>query len=170
MFDIANYISTLRVTEDDPTLVDTKRLFELSQVILEDAYLCRAHAWGVATAMENQLTYLGGNLLPNFENKLNILAGRSVLSESPLDVFKFANEEKPHINDDKSKEDQILEQEARIDQVKSKMYAAAIMFVYAVRTHDEISETLGQLNYAAIKSRATSKRNASQAKQKEKVA
>ena len=158
MFDINNYISTLSVPSDDPVLHDTKRLFEIAQNILDDAYLCRAHAWGVAAAMENQITYLGGNLLPNFENKLNILAGKGVLSQSDLRTFKFSNEEQPHINEDQDKGDQIAEQEARIDQVVNKMRSAAIMFVYAVRNHDEISESLGQLNYVAIKSKAASKR------------
>jgi len=53
-----------------------------------------------------------------------------------------------------------MEQEARISQIVNKMRNAAIMFVYAVRTHDELSETLGQLNYMSIKAKATSKRNA----------
>jgi len=91
-FSIQDYISTLSVSSDDPVLSDTRKVFEVMQVILDDAYLCRAFAWGVATAMENQLTYLGGNLLPNSENRLNILAGRGVLSESDLSTFKFANE------------------------------------------------------------------------------
>ena len=159
-FNVLNYISTLSVPSDDPILSDTKKLFEVMQLILDDAYLCRAFAWGVAAAMENQLTYLGGNLLPNSENKLNILAGRGVLSESDLSVFKFANEEKPHINDDQDKDDLIAEQEARISQVVNKMRNAAIMFVYAVRSHDELSETLGQLNYMGIKSKAAARRNA----------
>ncbi len=157
-FNVADYISTLSVPSDDPVLHDTKKVFEVMQNILDDAYLCRAFAWGVAAAMENQLTYLGGNLLPNFENKLNIIAGKGVLSESDLRTFKFSNEEQPHINSDQDKGDLIAEQEARIDQVVSKMRNAAIMFVYAVRTHDELSETLNQLNYTAIKARAASKR------------
>lgn len=157
-FNIPAYISTLEVSADDGILDDACKLFDVAQHMLDDAYLCRAFCWGIATSMENQLNYLGSNLLPNMEKRLNIIVDRGILSESDLGSFKFANEEKLHVNSDQTKEDQVAEQEARIDQINSKMMSAAVMLVHAVRTHDQLSEDLGQMKYSEIKAKAAAKR------------
>lgn len=157
-FDIKQYITSLTVDTEDEWFKDTLRWVELGESILDDAYLARALYWGVASAMENQLTYLGNNYRANLGRQLLSLQSNGILKEDDMSIFKFANESLPHINDDRSKEDQIADKEAQIKQVDEKMYTAAVLFVHAVRRHDAISHDLNQLTYSAIKARADERR------------
>ncbi len=159
-FDVSEFLDGLTVDPEDHDLDQCRKLAELTQHILEDPYLCRSYYWGVAAAMENQLTYLGGNYRVNLERRLNAIEGNGILSESDVRVKWFANEDKPHVNSDVTIEDQIDEIKTRIDQCNDKMRTAAIMFVVNVHNHDEVSRQLEQLSYASIKSRSAAKRKA----------
>lgn len=151
MFNVNEYINGLKISADDDVVKETKDLINMAELVLSDAYLCRAYHWGVASAMENQLTYLGGTLLPSQERRLNVLANpRGILAETDLRVSFISNEDHRHINEDITIEDDIAEKEAFIAQVDEKMRTAAIMFALFVNAHDEQSMTLNQLSYRAI--------------------
>ena len=159
MFNVNGYVNQMSIEEGELEVLErTRDANQALQILCDDAYLARALFWGVASAMENQLSYLGGNFLPNLERSLNRLSPNGILSEDSLDLNKFSNESHAHINDDESIDDQKAEIEARIDQVRAKMDTAAIMYVEAVRNHDEISHLLGQMTYSGIKAAAAAKR------------
>jgi hypothetical protein len=160
MFNVGEYIQSLNISPDDERLVEFKRLATAKELILDDAYLCRASFWGEASAMENQLEYLGGNYLPNLERRINQLEGSGFLSENDLSVSWFANEDQPHVNDEVPADEKSANVKDQIDQVLYKMSTAAIGFIVNVHKHDEISKQLEQLSYTAIKARAAAKRAA----------
>ncbi len=138
-----------------------KDIVELEHVVLDDPYLARANFWGKATAMENQIKYLGGNYLAGLEGRLNKLKNPSgILAESDLNLSMFANEDMPHINEDRTKEDQIMELEAQIQKVVDKMKRAAVSFIINVREHDDVSKIVDAFTFQAIKARAAEKRAA----------
>ncbi len=160
-FNITQFVSEIVVKKDDPWYKDVLRFVELASSIIEDAWLLRAYWWGVASAMENQCTYLGGNFLVNLEGQYSRLADPTgFLGESDLSQVKFANEDQPHINDEISVEEKLETLTQRIDSVKEKMQIAGVIFVFAVRQHDSISQDLDQLTYGAIKARAANNRKA----------
>lgn len=160
MFSVAEYCHSLNVSPEDDTLTRAKEIIELTELICDDAWLARQDHFGSAGAMERQLEYLGGTLLPNAESKLNRLEGRGILSESDLSVSWHSNEDHVHENDEIPVDQQIDEQKNFIDQLKDRMRTAAILFVTRVHAHDEISKMLDQLTYSAIKARAQSNRAA----------
>ena len=87
MFDTNGYVNELSFASDDEYVQQAKDQVKFSETLLDDAYLARAHHWGVAAAMENQISYLGGQLLPKAERRLNNLANpRGVLAESDLRI------------------------------------------------------------------------------------
>jgi len=130
---------------------------ECAQEWLEDAYLARAYFWGIASAMENQIEYLGTNYLPNLERKLNVIEGNGYLSENDVSVSWYANEDKPHVNDEIALDDQSHNIKQQIDRIKEKMTKAGILFVTALKNHDEISGILDQLSFYAIKAASKKK-------------
>ena len=136
MFNINQYLSDLTVLEDDVELKQAMELVELTELICDDAWLARQDHFGSAGAMERQLEYLGGTLLPNAENR--------------------------HENEEISFDQQLEDQENFIDGLKIRMRTAAILFVTRVRAHDELSKTLDQLTYSGIKAKAASNRQAKQ--------
>ena len=158
MFDVYTYCKDLVVPQDDEVLQDTLKNIELYELLFDDAYLSRAYHWGVATSMENQLSYLGGNLLPGAEERHNNQFGDGITGEGDLSVDWFANEAKPHINEDRPLDQLEDDSKTFMDQIQDKMRTAGIVFVAHVRAHDEVSKDLNQLSYGAIKSRAASKR------------
>ena len=155
---VQQYVKGLSVSQDDETVNDAKKVVDIMLNLCDDAYLCRAMFWGMATAMENQLVYLGTNLLPNAERKLSRLASDGIMSESDLDVAWYSNEDKAHVNDENAG-DQIAQAEAFINQTQDKMRTAAILFVVYMRAHDEQSGILNQLTYSAIKAKANTNRS-----------
>ena len=159
MFNVYEYVNNLVVSADDETVKAVKDIINMHEILYDDGYLARAQHWGSATSMENQLSYLGGRLLPSMESKLNNLKNpRGILAEDDLRVSFTANESQPHINEDVLVEDQIAELEARIDQVHEKMRVAGIAFALYVKAHDEQSALLNLLSYSGIKAQAAAKR------------
>ena len=154
---VQQFVKSLSVSQDDETVKDAKKVVDIMLNLCDDAYLCRAMFWGMATAMENQIVYLGTNLLVNAERKLSRLTSDGIMGESDLDVSWFANEAKAHINDENAG-DQIAQAEAFIEQTQDKMRTAAILFVVYMRAHDEQSALLNQLTYSAIKAKANTNR------------
>lgn len=160
-FNVAEFVNNISISKDDDFVKAIKKLNAVMLNLYDDAYICRALLWGTASALENQITYLGNILLPSFERRLNTLKGTGILSESDIDVYKFSNEEKPHVSDDTTVDDQALELEMRIDQIRSKMTTAAVGFIEAIRNHDDLSKDLNLLSYSGIKAKAAERRAAS---------
>ena len=164
MFNINQYLSDLTVLEDDVELKQAMELVELTELICDDAWLARQDHFGSAGAMERQLEYLGGTLLPNAENKKTRMSSGGVIGESYVmdNWFGMSNEENRHENEEISFDQQLEDQENFIDSLKTRMRTAAILFVTRVRAHDELSKTLDQLTYSGIKAKAASNRQAKQ--------
>ena len=158
-FKVNAFCQDLQVTPDNEVLMEFKKLFTATSALLEDAYSTRAYFWGVASAMENQIQYLGSNYLPNLERRVNTLEGNGYLSEGDLQVDWFSNEDKPHVNDETPIDTQASDVRNQIDVIQDRMSTLAIAYVTAVREHDDISKDLQQLTYGAIKSRAAAKRS-----------
>lgn len=157
-FNVAEFVNGVSIAKDDGFLTAIRKLHQVMLSVYDDAYICRALFWGLAAAQENQIAYLGSTLLPSFERRLTTLAGRGILSESDIDVYKFTNEDKAHVSDDRTVEDQELELEQRIDQIRNKMTMAAVGFVEAMRNHDDLSKDLNLLSYSGIKAKAAERR------------
>jgi hypothetical protein len=162
MFNLNQYLNDLIVSQDDEELKKCLDVIELDEIIYNDPWLCRQGHFGVAGAMERQLEYLGGTLLPNSEAKLTRMASSGVIGESYTQDswFGTTNEDDPHINEEISFDQQIDDQQEFVDSLRNRMRTAAIVFVSRVRAHDELSKQLDQLSYSAIKAKAESNRQA----------
>jgi hypothetical protein len=162
MFNINTYLSELVVKQDDEEMKRALDIIELDELMYEDPWLSRQGHFGVAGAMERQLAYLGGTLLPNSESKLQRMSSTGVIGESYTQDswFGTSNADDPHINEEVSFDQQIDDQQEFVDSLRNRMRTAAIVFVTRVRAHDELSKQLDQLTYSAIKAKADSNRQA----------
>lgn len=163
MFNVTEYVNELVVKEDDVELKQALEIVDLTQLICEDAWLARQAMYGMAGAMERQLEYIGGTLLPNTEQRIRRLNGEGVTNESVVvdSWFGTTNADSPHINDE-NPTDALDKAQVFADQLHVRMRTAAILFVTHMRAHDELSSTLEQLTYAGIKQKAAANRAASQ--------
>jgi hypothetical protein len=161
-FSIGQYMQDLTVSPDDEELEKAKDHAELTELICEDAWLARQAHFGVAGAMERQLEYLGGTLLPNAEQRISKMASDGVIGESySVDSwFGTTNEDDPHINDEIAFDQQIDDQKDFAEGLRDRMRTAAIIMATNIRAHDDISKTLNQLTYGAIKAKASANRAA----------
>ncbi len=153
-YDVVEFVKSLNIAADDPHIAETRLAIENILLLKDDPWAARQAMFGLANGCENQVQYLGARLLPNFERRLNVLAGRGVLSENDIAESWFANEDKPHVNDDITIEDQIDDVKMKIDNVMLRMRNEAIEYVLFVRQHDELSRDLEQITYGEIKQRA----------------
>lgn len=162
MFNLQEFVNDMTVTEDDTEYKQSLEIVELIQLICEDAWLARQAMYGMAGAMERQLTYIGGTLLPNTEQRITRYSGEGVSGESyVMDNWAgVTNADKPHINDENPTE-ALDNAQNFAEQLRTRMRTAAILFVTHVRAHDDLSSTLEQLSYAGIKAKANANRNAS---------
>lgn len=162
MFRLQEYVNELTVTQDDVEVVQAKEVVTLVELICDDAWLARQAHYGMAGAMERQLDYLGSTLLPNSESKLQRMVSGGIIGESYVtDHWSgTTNEDDPHVNDEISFDQQVDDQKSFIEQLKRRMRTAAIIFVVHLRAHDELSNTLDQLTYSGIKSKASANRKA----------
>ena len=162
MFNLNEYLNALVVESDDEEYTKAKDIIELTEIICEDAWLARQDHFGSAGAMERQLEYLGGTLLPNAESKLQRMNSDGVMGESYTkdSWFGTTNEDDPHINEEIPYDQIVDDQHTFVDELTRRMRTAAILFVTRVRAHDFLSKQLNQLTYAEIKSRAAQNRNA----------
>lgn len=158
MFNVNAYVSELTVDPKDEELVQSQEVVTLIGLICNDVWLCRQAHYGFAGAMDRQIEYLGGTLLPRAEQRLNRLEGNGYLSENDVSVNWFANEDKPHVNSDIPLDQQIEDQKNFIDQLVVRMRTAAILFVTQVRAHDDLSKDLEQLTYSGIRAKAAANR------------
>lgn len=145
------------VNEGGDAQKEVKDLLAVMHNVVDDAYIIRGNFFGLASANENQYNYLTNNFGRNLENRLNRLAGTGVLSESNIDEYKFANEEKPHMNEDVTLADQIAEVQQMIDRNNEKRHLCAMWFYFCKLEHDQVSFTLQQLTYSAIRAKAAEK-------------
>jgi hypothetical protein len=162
MFDLNQFLTDIVVEEDDEKLVRAKEIVILTELNCEDAWLARGEHYGSAGAMERQLIYLGEDLLPSAERKLQRMASKGVIGESYTQDtwFGTSNADDPHINDEIAFDQQLEDQQNFVDGLKNRMRTAAIIFVTRVRAHDDISKILDQLTYGGIKARAEQNRQA----------
>ena len=92
--------------------------------------------------------------------KRNSIEDNGILTETPLDLGKFSNEDKPHIHDDRDMDMIASDADIDIQKCDEKMQTAAIIYVMAIREHDDVSKDLNQLSFGAIKGKAAAKRAA----------
>ena len=162
MFNISQFLNDLEVSPDDPELELANDSVKLTELGCEDAWLARQEHFGVAGAMERQIEYLGNTLLPNTEAKIQRMASSGVIGESYSadHWFGTTNEDDPHVNDEVAFDQQIEDQQNFADNLRARMRTAAIRMVTRIRAHDELSKTLDQLTYSAIKAKAAANRAA----------
>jgi len=159
--DVAQFIDSIDPVDFKDEAKEFNDIARLVQLAMDDAWLARAYFWGTATAMENQILYLGGNLRTNMERRLNQLENPSgVLAGDDLRTNKFSNESQPHVNEDVPVAERIADLKMRIDQITRKMAVASVHFCIAVENHDDLSKTLEQMTYSQIKARARERRAA----------
>ena len=164
MFNPAEYINDLEVSADDEDLVRVQDLIRLKHLIYNDAWTVRQSCYNEAFGMLSHLKYLGGTLLPKAEQRINQLDNPTgVLGETDITVgwgSKTSNEDRPHINDEVSVDQQVDNQKSFVDDLKFRMRTVAISFVVHMEEHDDISKDLNQLTFSAIQARSAQKRAA----------
>jgi hypothetical protein len=160
IFNLQEYLNGLGIVEGDEEVKRALEIVELTELICDDAWLARQDHYGSAGAMERQLEYLGGTLLPNAEARIARLSSGGIRSESYVQDswFGTTNADDQHVNDEADKDQIITDQRAFCAQLENRMRTAAILFVTRVRAHDAISLVLEQLSYAGIKQKAEANR------------
>ena len=78
MFNLNTYLNELVVTKDDEEYIKANDIIELTNVICDDPWLARQDHFGSAGAMERQLEYLGGTLLPNAQSRAARMASKGI--------------------------------------------------------------------------------------------
>ena len=163
MFNPVEFINDLEVSKDDEVVQQVTDLIQLKHLIYDDAWTVRQSCYNEAFGMLSHLNYLGGTLLPRAEQRINQLEGNGILGESDITVGwgkKYANEDKPHINDEISVNEQVDNQKTHVDILKERMRTVAISFVFNRDEHDELSMQLNQLSFKGIQNRSAQKRAA----------
>ena len=164
MFNPAEFINDLVVDKEDEDLVRVQDLIKLKHLIYDDAWTVRQSCYNEAFGMLSHLKYLGGTLLPKAEQRINQLENRTgVLGETDISVgwgTKHSNEDRPHINDEVSVDQQVDNQKSFVDDLLSRMRTVAISFVVHMEEHDDISKDLNQLTFSAIQTRSEQKKAA----------
>ena len=164
MFNPAVFINDLVVDKEDEDLVRVQDLIKLKHLIYDDAWTVRQSCYNEAFGMLSHLKYLGGTLLPKAEQRINQLENRTgVLGETDISVgwgTKHSNEDRPHINDEVSVDQQVDNQKSFVDDLLSRMRTVAISFVVHMEEHDDISKDLNQLTFSAIQTRSAQKKAA----------
>ena len=164
MFNPAEFINDLVVDKEDEDLVRVQDLIKLKHLIYDDAWTVRQSCYNEAFGMLSHLKYLGGTLLPKAEQRINQLENRTgILGETDISVgwgTKHSNEDRPHINDEVSVDQQVDNQKSFVDDLLSRMRTVAISFVVHMEEHDDISKDLNQLTFSAIQTRSEQKKAA----------
>ena len=164
MFNPAVFINDLEVNADDEDLVRVQDLIKLKHLIYDDAWTVRQSCYNEAFGMLSHLKFLGGTLLPKAEQRINQLENRTgILGETDISVgwgTKHSNEDRPHINDEVSVDQQVDNQKSFVDDLLSRMRTVAISFVVHMEEHDDISKDLNQLTFSAIQTRSAQKKAA----------
>ena len=164
MFNPAEFINDLVVDKEDEDLVRVQDLIKLKHLIYDDAWTVRQSCYNEAFGMLSHLKFLGGTLLPKAEQRINQLENRTgVLGETDISVgwgTKHSNEDRPHINDEVSVDQQVDNQKSFVDDHLSRMRTVAISFVVHMEEHDDISKDLNQLTFSAIQTRSAQKKAA----------
>jgi hypothetical protein len=168
MFNVQEFVNTLTVEPDDEKLTQANEMVQLTTLICEDSWLCRQAMFGVAGAMERQMQFLGGTLIPNSERSLNTMSSRGVGGEAYVAAqwVGTSNSLDEHINDEIPVEDKVADKQMFIEDLKHRMRTAAIIFAVHLREHDELSGQLDQLSYYGIKASANAKRASVEASRK----
>ena len=164
MFNPAEFINDLVVDKEDEDLVRVQDLIKLKHLIYDDAWTVRQSCYNEAFGMLSHLKFLGGTLLPKAEQRINQLENRTgILGETDISVgwgTKHSNEDRPHINDEVSVDQQVDNQKSFVDDLLSRMRTVAISFVVHMEEHDDISKDLNQLTFSAIQTRSEQKKAA----------
>lgn len=153
-FDVHAYVQSLHVSQDDEDYQNAMKKVEIAHLMYPNAHLVKAELYGVASAMENQMKYYGGVLIPSKERRISQLGGSGFLKEDDLREYRFANETLPHVNEEESIADTIQYIERELDDLTYALRVAAISFVTNVREHDKVALDLDLLTYSGIKAKA----------------
>ncbi len=166
MFNLQAFLNELVVKEGDEEVNQAQDIVQLIAVICDDPWLTRQAYYGMAGAMERQITYLGETLLPNTESRISRMNSSGIIGESYTQDswFGTTNADDPHVNDEVSFDQQIDDAQTFADQLRTRMRTAAIIFVTHLRAHDDISKDIDppQLTYGQIKSKALANRRAAE--------
>ena len=164
MFNVNTFLHELVVSEDDIELKLANDSVELTELACDDAWLARQEHYGVAGAMERQIEYLGGTLIPNAERRLTQSGSAGVGGESyTFDSFSGStNADDQHINDEVDSNYRDQETRDFITGLEKRMRTAGIRMITRVIAHDKLSKLLTpeQLSYGGIKGKAASNRKA----------
>lgn len=165
MFNVNEFLHELVVSEDDPELKMANDSVELTELACDDAWLARQEHYGVAGAMERQIEYLGGTLIPNAESRITRMSSDGVMGESYTfdSFFGTSNADDPHVNDEVALDQLIDDQQTFVDGLRRRMRTAGIRMITRVVAHDALSKVLEQLTYGGIKAKAASNRKAAKA-------
>jgi len=167
MFNVTEYLNELVVTKDDTTYAQSREMVDLTALICEDAWLIRQAYFGMAGAMERQIEYLGGTLLPSVEQRIQQQTSKGVMGESYVidNWIGQTNSMDDHINDEVP--DQALDDNQTFaDQLRDRMRTAGIIFIVHMLAHDEVSKDLNQMSYGQIKQKANASRAVANANRK----
>jgi len=163
MFNFKQYVFDLTVDQDNQERVDAEQALEVNQVLYGDPWLVRAHTFGVAGAMQRQVEFVMGTLLPQQEQKLARLKSDGVLGESYVNAAwnttDTTNATDPHINDENPTQE-IDDCEMFIEQLRSRVLTACIHFIVNLIVHDDVSKDLNQKTYGQIQATSAANRKA----------
>ena len=164
-FSVTEFVNELLVNQEDPELTQAMDHVQITQLCCDDAWLARQTHYGVAGAMERQIEYLGGTLIPNAESRITRMSSDGVMGESYTfdSFFGTSNADDPHVNDEVALDQLIDDQQTFVDGLRRRMRTAGIRMITRVVAHDALSKVLEQLTYGGIKAKAASNRKAAQA-------
>jgi hypothetical protein len=158
MFKVTEFLNELVVAQDDIELQLANDGVELTELGCDDSWLARQEHYGVAGAMERQIEYLGGTLIPNSEKRLTQSGSDGVGGESyQFDSFTGStNEDDAHINDEVDQNYRDQETRDFISTLEKRMRTAGIRMITRIIAHDKLSKLLmpEQLSYGGIKGKA----------------
>jgi|TARA_R110000751_G_scaffold5594_3_gene25365 hypothetical protein len=167
MFDVMEYANNLVVSQDDEELQQALKVSEINNMLCDDGWLVRQLYFGVAGAMERQIQYLGGTLIPNAESRVTKMSSDGVRGESLVvdSWFGTSNADDSH-NNDETPTQQLDDTLTFIEGLHVRMRTAAIIMVVNIKAHDSVSKDLEQMGYFQIKARAAQSRDSKAPKRK----
>jgi hypothetical protein len=154
MFNVTEYLNSITISKDDETYIQATDHARMTAIICDDAYLTRQAYFGIAGAMDRQLEYLGGTLLPSVEQRIRTKNSSGIMAESyVLDhQLGFSNSMKEHIN---AEYDEQEDNDAKFkEELEERMFVAGVMCIVNILAHDDVSKDINQMSYGQIRGRA----------------
>lgn len=166
-FNLREYLNKLVVSQDDEDLASAKQVAHLTLLLCDDPWLARQAFFGMTSAMERQVSYLGEVLLPKAEKRIQTLGSPGVMKEDLVvdHWFGTTNETATHINDERNNDQRIDDARDFADRLRDRMRRGGIIYVVNKIEHDMISADLDQLSYHSIQTKSANNRKAQSVKQ-----